>query len=165
MTGVQTCALPIYKTAQGRAGASGDVFVQLGMYWQLHLAYDGGDKPLDFFNRFFAAWKSGQYFNGASAYDDKVALTASAIAGRNLTDFFTRWGMTLSPETRTKLSGYPDETRAIWYLNDQSRRDRLTGVSAGAGTVSAQASKVGDSEFKLTFSADLTSGKIGRAHV
>ncbi len=148
------------KTAQGRAGASGDVFVQLGMYWQLHLAYDGGDKPLDFFNRFFAAWKSGQYFNGASAYDDKVALTASAIANRNLTDFFTRWGMTLSPETRTKLHSYPDETRAIWYLNDQSRRDRLTGVSAGAGTVSAQASKVGDSEFKLTFSTALTSGKV-----
>ena len=148
------------KTAQGRAGASGDVFVQLGMYWQLHLAYDDGAEPLDFFNRFFAAWKSGQYFNGASAYDDKVALTASAIANRNLTDFFTRWGMTLSPETRAKLSGYPDETRAIWYLNDQSRRDRLTGVAAGAGTVSAQASKVGDSEFKLTFSADLTSGKV-----
>ena len=130
------------------------------MYWQLHLAYDGGDNPLDFFNRFFAAWKSGQYFNGASAYDDKVALTASAIANRNLTDFFTRWGMTLSPETRTKLHSYPDETRAIWYLNDQSRRDRLTGVSAGAGTVSAQASKVGDSEFKLTFSTALTSGKV-----
>ena len=148
------------KTAQGRAGASGDVFVQLGMYWQLHLAYDDGAEPLDFFNRFFAAWKSGQYFNGASAYDDKVALTASAIANRNLTEFFTRWGMTLSPETQAKLSGYPAEARAVWYLNDQSRRDRLAGVSAGVGTVSAQASKVGDSEFKLTFSAALTSGKV-----
>ena len=57
-------------------------------------ALGGGDKPLDFFNRFFAAWKSGQHFNGASTYDDKVALTASAIANRDLTDFFTRWGMT-----------------------------------------------------------------------
>ena len=47
---------------------------------QLHLAYDDGAEPLDFFNRFFAAWKSGQYFNGASAYDDKVALTASVAA-------------------------------------------------------------------------------------
>ena len=148
------------KTAQGRAGTSGDVFVQLGMYWQLHLAYDDGAEPLDFFNRFFAAWKSGQYFNGASAYDDKVALTASAIANRNLTEFFTRWGMTLSPETQAKLSGYPAEARAVWYLNDQSRRDRLAGVSAGVGTVSAQADKVGDSEFKLTFSAALTSGKV-----
>ena len=26
--------------------------------------------------------------------------------------------MTLSPETRTKLSGYPDEARAVWYLNE-----------------------------------------------
>ena len=46
------------KTAQGRPGASGDVFVQLGMYWQLHLAYDDGAKPLDFYSRFFTAWKA-----------------------------------------------------------------------------------------------------------
>ena len=148
------------KTAQGRAGASGDVFVQLGMYWQLHLAYDDGNQPLDFYTRFFTAWKSGQYFNGASSYDDRVALTASAVAGRNLTGFFTRWGMTLSPETKTKLGTYPDETRAVWYLNDQSRRDRLNGVPAGAGAVSAQAEKIGDSQFKLTFSTALTSGKV-----
>ena len=148
------------KTAQGRAGASGDVFVQLGMYWQLHLAYDDGDKPLDFYNRFFTAWKNGQYFNGASSYDDRVALTASAAANRNLTEFFTRWGMTLSPETKAKLGTYPAETRAVWYLNDQSRRDRLNGVSAGAGTVSAQAEKIGDSQFKLTFSTALAAGKV-----
>lgn len=148
------------KTAQGRAGASGDVFVQLGMYWQLHLAYDDEDKPLDFYTRFFTAWKSGQYFNGASSYDDRVALTAAAVAGRDLTEFFTRWGMTLSPETKAKLGTYPAETRAVWYLNDQSRRDRLNGVSAGAGTVSAQAEKIGDSQFRLTFSTALASGKV-----
>ena len=146
------------KTAQGRAGASGDVFVQLGMYWQLHLAYDGGEKPLDFFTRFFTAWKSGQYFGGASAYDDRVALTASAVAGRDLTEFFTRWGMTLSPETQAKLRTYPAEERAVWYLNDQSRRDRLNGVPAGTGTVSAQVNKTGDNQFELTFSTALSGG-------
>ena len=148
------------KTAQGRAGASGDVFVQLGMYWQLHLAYDDGDKPLDFYTRFFTAWKSGQYFNGASSYDDRVALTASAVAGRDLTEFFTRWGMTLSAETKAKLGTYPAETRAIWYLNDQSRRDRLNSVSDGVGTVSAQAEKIGDNQYKLTFYTALTSGEV-----
>ena len=29
------------KTAQSQPGESNNVFVQLGMYWQLHLAYDG----------------------------------------------------------------------------------------------------------------------------
>ena len=149
------------KVAQGYPGASNDVFVQLGMYWQLHLAYDGGESPLDFFTRFFTAWKAGTYFNGASSYDDRVALTASAVTGKDLTEFFTRWGMTLSEETKTKLGTYSKETRAVWYLNDQSRRDRLAGASAAEGTVAASAVKQGDNEIELTFTAGLTnSGKV-----
>ena len=148
------------KTAQGYPGASNDVFVQLGMYWQLHLAYDGGANPLGFYTRFFTAWKAGTYSGGASAYDDKVALTASAVAEKDLTEFFTRWGMTLSAETRAKLSAYPKESRAVWYLSDQSRRDRLANVSAGAGTVTAEAVKSGDKDIVLTFHTDLTSGKV-----
>ncbi len=30
------------KVSAGRPGAANNVFVQLGMYWQLHLAYDNG---------------------------------------------------------------------------------------------------------------------------
>ena len=141
------------KTAQGRPGASGDVFVQLGMYWQLHLAYDDGAKPLDFYSRFFTAWKAQTYFSAGDPYDDRVALTASAVAGRDLTEFFTRWGMTLSDSTKDKLKTYPAEARAIWYLNDQSRRDRLAGGSSSVGTVTAQSEKVGDNQFRLDFSA------------
>ncbi len=141
------------KTAQGRPGASGDVFVQLGMYWQLHLAYDDGEAPLDFFSRFFTAWKTGAYFSAEDSYDDRVALTASAVAGCDLTEFFTRWGMTLSEDTKNALEVYPSEPRAVWYLNDQSRRDRLDGVSSGVGMVTAQSEKIGDNQFRLTFSA------------
>ena len=142
------------KTAQGRPGQSNDVFVQLGMYWQLHLAYDEGREPLDFFSRFFTAWKAGTYFEGASSYDEKVALTAAATAGRDLTEFFTRWGMTLSSAVKDKLASYPKEDRAVWYLNDQSRRDRLDGASGGgSAAVYAAAEKVGDNQFHLTFSA------------
>ncbi len=116
------------KTAQGYPGASGDVFAQLGMYWQLHLAYDGADDPLGFYNRFFKAWKDGTYFDGASSYDDRFALTASAVAGTDLSEFFTRWGMRLSDSTLSTLQSYPREERAVWYLNDQSRRDAIAGV-------------------------------------
>ncbi len=147
------------KVAQGYPGASNDVFVQLGMYWQLHLAYDGGAAPLDFYTRFFTAWKAGTYFNGASSYDDKVALTASGVEGKNLTEFFTRWGMTLSAETRAKLSTYGQETRAIWYLNDQSRRDRLAGVSAASGSVTATAARSGENQVTLTITPAVT-GKV-----
>lgn len=137
------------KVAQGYPGASNDVFVQLGMYWQLHLAYDEGkaaadkDGPMNFYNKFFKAWKDGTYtkeFPNASA-DEKFALTASGVAGKDLTEFFTRWGMTLSTTVKNKLGSYGEETRAIWYLNDQSRRDRLSGVSSVTGTVGASAAK------------------------
>ncbi|MDE7260795.1 MAG: M60 family metallopeptidase, partial [Oscillospiraceae bacterium] len=152
------------KVAQGHAGASGDVFVQLGMYWQLHLAYDGGDAPLDFYTRFFTAWKAGTCFGGAESYDDKVALTASAVTGKNLTDFFTHWGMTLSESARTRLKAYDPEPRAIWYLNDGSRRDRLKNVPAASGTVTASAAlKAGsNNEIILTFGTDLVNngGKV-----
>ncbi len=136
------------KVAQQQPGASNDVFVQLGMYWQLHLAYEdqptadaqGHILPSKFFNDFFKAWKKGTYFNGAANYDDRVALTAAGVTGKNLTEFFTRWGMTLSQSTKDKLAGYPVENRAIWYLNDQSRRERLKGTAQTSCTITATAS-------------------------
>ena len=150
------------KTAQGWAGESNNVFVQLGMYWQLHLAYDGGDKPMDFYNRFFKSWKSGEYTGGMSglSYDEKVALTASGTANANLTEFFTRWGMTLSDEVKEKLSAYPAESRAIWYLSDQSRRDRLSGASAAGGTVSASAKLENENTILVSIEASLTQGTL-----
>ncbi len=148
------------KTAQGLPGDSSDVFVQLGLYWQLHLAYDEGDKPFDFYNRFFKAWKAGTHFGGETNYQDRVARTASAVANKDLTEFFTRWGMTLSEGTRAALKKYPAELRALWYLNDQSRRDRLAGVSQGQGTASLTAVPEGEKQIKLTIASNVTQGKV-----
>lgn len=147
------------KTAQGLAGASNDVFVQLGMYWQLHLAYDGADEPMDFYNRFFKAWKDGAYFGGLAGYDDRVALTASAVAGKDLTEFFRRWGMQLSPAALERMSLYPSEDRAIWYLNDQSRRDALAGVSPSTGSITLSAELRGDNSVALSIDS-VASGSI-----
>ena len=134
------------KVAQQYPGASNDVFVQLGMYWQLHLAYDEGQGmahgPLWFYNAFFKKWKAGDY--SGKPYDDRVALIASEVAGKNLTEFFTRWGMVLSKETTMALSDtskFAQESRAIWYLNDQSRRDRLAGGTGATGTLAVTAAK------------------------
>lgn len=147
------------KVAQAYPGASNDVFVQLGMYYQLHLAYDD-EGPLEFYNRFFKAWKAGTYTKGASNYDDKVALTASAIANTDLTEFFTRWGMTLSAATKEKLATYPAENRAVWYLNDQSRRERLADTTAATGSITAQAVKTADNAIRVTVDASAVSGKL-----
>lgn len=148
------------KAAQGLSGDSSDVFVQLGLYWQLHLAYDGGDRPFDFYNQFFKAWKAGTWFGGEANYQDRVARTASAVANKDLTEFFTRWGMTLSQGTKAALARLPKEPRALWYLNDQSRRDRLAGLSQGQGTVSLTAALEGEKTVKLTIASSVTAGKV-----
>ena len=152
------------KTAQKWPGASNNVFVQLGMYWQLHLAYDGAkgeDRgPMWFYNQFFQDWKKGTYTAGAESYDDKVALTAAGVTQRDLTEFFTRWGMSLSDSTKEVLARYEKEKRAVRYLSDQSRRDRLAGLPDGKGSVSVAASKTGDSRIDLTLSSSLSQGKL-----
>ena len=137
------------KVAQGRPGSANNVFVQLGMYWQLHLAYDEANQPLAFYNAFFKLWKSGAY-NGYT-YDERVALIASQVANRNLTEFFTRWGMTLSDEMKGMLNDYHTEDHAIWYLNDASRTYRLQSGSAASGSAAVSAS-VNESKVTLTMS-------------
>ena len=138
------------KVAQARPGTANNVFVQLGMYWQLHLAYDEAAQPLAFYNEFFKLWKSGEYGSGYS-YDERVALIASKVAKKDLTEFFTRWGMTLSDGVKDILDDYPAEERAIWYLNDASRTYRLGSGSAASGSASVSAS-VSESKVTLTIS-------------
>ncbi len=140
------------KTAQGYPGAAGNVFVQLGMYWQLHLAYTSSTNSLDFYNKFFTAWKAGTYTGGAATYDEKVALTAAGVTGKNLNEFFERWGMRLSDSVKSKIDSYADEPRAIWYLSDASRRAALNGTTQASGTVTASVKKNGEKEVNLTFS-------------
>lgn len=121
------------KTAAGYPGASNNVFVQLGMYWQLHLAYDDGARPLDFYNRFFKSWKAGDH--SGLPYDDRVAVIASETAGYDLSEFFTRWGMRPGSQALSLMSALPGEDRAVWYLSDESRRCRLDGQGAGTGEI------------------------------
>lgn len=143
------------RTAQATMGDAGSVFVQLGLYWQLHLAYDDAADPMGFYNRFFTAWKAGTYTAGLTSYDDKLAVTASAVAGKDLTEFFTRWGRQLSATAKTKMATYPTETRAIWYLSDQSRRDRLDGVAGASGSVSLNTS-ISNKDVTLSWTPSIT---------
>ncbi len=133
------------KVSARRPGTSNDVFVQLAMYWQLHLAYDEAN-PFDFYNKFFTAWKKGDYKErtvGAEtvAYtpDERIALIASDVANKNLSDFFYSWGMRLSEDVVKAIEAKPAETRSIQYLNDESYRLRLAGHTVAPGATTAAA--------------------------
>lgn len=143
------------KVALRKPGQAGDVFTQLGMYWQLHLAYDEAGSPfdgsgaLDFYNAFFSKWKAGVH-SDAPSKDDQIALIAAEVTGKNLTEFFTRWGMELSVKTKETLAEYENEPRNIWYLNDQSRRDRLNGENKAELTANLTAVVENEKQVKLT---------------
>jgi hypothetical protein len=138
------------KTAAAYPGAANDVFVQLGMYWQLHLAYDPGEDPMQFYNTFFKLWKSGE--ESGQPYEDRFALLASKTANKNLEEFFTRWGMQLKGSTKQALAAYPEETRSIYYLNDQSRRYRLSGGAENNAATTASAALNPENEKQVTLS-------------
>ncbi len=142
------------KVSVGRPGAAGNVFVQLGMYWQLHLAYDDKDNPLEFFNSFFKAWKDKTVCSNFSG-DDRFAVIAAQTAGHNLNPFFERWGLTLSGEAKAEIQKLAEEPRAIWYLNDESW---ISGGD-GTGTTTTVDAKVDDSKVTLTINND-ASGTI-----
>lgn len=115
------------KTAKGVGGMSNNVFVQLGMYWQLHLAYDGVYRSQEdnFYYKVNNLYRQG--IGSQYGKNDRFAVAASQASGINLTDYFTRWGMKLSPEAIVEMSRYGVEDRAIYYLNDASRKARIHG--------------------------------------
>lgn len=125
------------KTSIGAVGLPNDVFVGLGLYWQLHLAYDLGADD-NFYNLVNKAYREdkGKGFSG----DQKFAVVASYIAQKDLTEFFERWGIVLSDEAKAEMSKYEKESRKIYYLNDKSRREAMAGSTPVSGSIEVNAS-------------------------
>lgn len=166
------------KVTSGTTGYADNVFTQLGMYWQLHLAYDRdyNFKTYDtyqelFENRFFARVDSYARNTGLAPAPNGVALTldgdrdqnlmrlASAAAQRDLSEFFIRWGMTPNDATLAYVKQFAPEERAIYYVDDEARVYEMENGSGSAITgknvVTAKA-EVKDSEvtLQMTSTAD-----------
>ena len=131
------------KVTSGTKGHSSNVFTQLGLYWQLHLAYDNGYnfKTYENYNDqlrnlFFA--RVDTYARTPSKAPGNIKLELSgdsdqnlmrlscAAAEKNLLEFFERWGMTPDEGTAAYAKQFEEETRAIYYVNDEARVYRLT---------------------------------------
>lgn len=128
------------KVTSNTVGRSSDVFTQLALYWQLHLAYDRGYnyKTYDTYeeqqkNLFFARVDS--YARNTSRApapkgialkldgdtDQKLMRLACAAAGKNLLEFFERWGMQPDEGTISYAGQFDREERAVYYLTDDAR--------------------------------------------
>lgn len=137
------------RVTSGATGRTGGVITQLAMYWQLMLAHDANEVYTLYSdyatlqaNRFFAR-VDGYARNPASApAPDGVELVvnagesqniirlASAAAQKDLTDFFTSWGLVPNAETTRYISQFPKETRALQYVNDDAVKWARTNPNA-----------------------------------
>lgn len=160
------------KVTSNATGYANNVFTQLGMYWQLHLAYDRGynfktyNTYQEIFDHIFFARVDSYARNAASApAPNNIALTldgdrdqnlmrlASAAAEKDLTEFFIRWGMIPDEKTIAYTGQFEKETRAIYYVDDEARVYEIeNGTSQtikGQEVVTAQA-EVTNSEATIT---------------
>ncbi len=144
------------KVSVGNEGIPNDVFVHLGMYWQLHLAYDNADNPFDFYNQIHKKYRTDSSLQSFTDMD-KFAVAASQIVNKDLTEFFTRWGVKLSEQAKNTMKAYSEEERAIYYLTDASRRARIEGNTGNENitiTASAQINDENPKEVNITITGE-----------
>ncbi len=130
------------KVTSGTQGKPTNVFTALGMYWQLHLAYDN-ENTFEDTNSIFAKINRDVRSNRLSGTSDELlVMYASDAAGENLIPYFENWGVVVSDKAREYVeSKYKDTpSKKIWYLNDKARRYRLSGGSAISDSVKVNAS-------------------------
>lgn len=140
------------KVTSGSVGRASNVFTQLALYWQLHLAFDdqADDRHIydnyeeQFNNLFFArvdtysrnpamAPQEGLALNGGS--DQNLMRLACAAANKNILPFFERWGMVPDEATVSYAEKYGEaDEKAIYYANEDARSYRLANPQE-AGTV------------------------------
>ncbi len=147
------------KVTSGAKGPSSNLATQLGMYWQLHLAYDRGYNYKTYENH--GEQLAGLFYARVDTYardtakapapggvklalsgdkDQALMRLACAAAEKNILEFFERWGMTPDGDTKAYAGQFDRETRAIYYANDDARVYSLQGgVSklSAAGTTEA----------------------------
>ena len=159
------------KVTSNSVGLASDGLARLGMFWQLHLAYDNDytykildintDNNLEndtFYAKLYRATRINGIASSESGYDSTAQtfiMRASDAAGKDLREFFKKWGLVASPKTNEYLNSkaYPKEDKAIYYLNDEARRLRL---AAGSNTSSITIAT--DTKVNASFGLD-SSGK------
>ena len=90
-----------------------DGTIQLGMFWQLQLKKDTYWAELDSLYR-----KNKPNVNGEQQKRDTLALYSSEVLNMNLTNYFEKYGFTLSDSCKKQLKEKsPNDCEKIWYLN------------------------------------------------
>ena len=140
--------------ASGEGANTSDGGVRLGMYWQLHNAYDTNyysykvfDSAAEIQNNIFYARVDSYMRNPAKfnnthsnlsiplAFDaankfDNFMRAACAAAEKDMLDFFRAWGYTPDAKTVAFAAQFAKEDRLIQYVDDNSH---VYAIEKGAG--------------------------------
>ena len=161
------------KVTSNSVGLASDGLARLGMFWQLHLAYDNdytynmleinADNNLEndtFYAKLYRATRINGVASSESGYDSTAQtfiMRASDAAGKDLREFFEKWGLVASPKTNEYLNSkaYPKEDKAIYYLNDETRRLRLA-----AGDDVSSITMASDTKVTASFGSDENGNKL-----
>lgn len=153
----------IYDKVTSRTlGSSSNLATQLGMYWQLHAAYDEeynyktfDDRAEQLESLFYARVDSYARTPANAPAPDGIALTLSsgtdqclmrlacAAAEKDILEFFERWGKLPDSTTMQYASQFPKETRAVYYADDDSRVYRMNNPYGGYLGTDGDVSAVG----------------------
>lgn len=135
------------KVTSGASGLSGNVFTQLGMFWQLHLYYDQSyitpDNVSSFYAKLYTLYRHNTESTGSQAEKDNLLIRlASSAAGKDLSEYFTRWGLVPNQTTKQYMidNNLAKEEKDIFYINETARKNRLAGMNAMASDTSVVAS-------------------------
>lgn len=132
------------KVTSGSTGQSSNLATQLGLYWQLHLAYDNDynyktydSRTEQLANLFYARMDSysrntslapapgGIQLTLGGGSDQNLMRLACAAAEKDILEFFERWGKIPDSTTIQYASQFAKEERAIYYADDDSRVFRM----------------------------------------
>lgn len=150
-TGMRFTYENIYdKVTSGTTGQASNIATQLGMYWQLHLAYDMNynyktfdDHAQQLESLFYARVDSYARTPSLAPAPDGISLTLSggtdqclmrlacAAAEKDILEFFERWGKIPDSTTIEYASQFEKEERAIYYTDDDSRVYRIENPEGG----------------------------------
>lgn len=94
-----------------------DLFVRLGMFWQLELAF--GDSFYPQLHKLYR--EEAKDLRSDSAKQQYFISSTSKIANKNLLPYFEMWGLPITNETRQTIQKYPKLTHKIWEYRDEMK--------------------------------------------
>lgn len=96
-----------------------DVWIRLGMFWQLHLAFGP-----TFYSRYARESRALRGYPGSAKAEKqaRVVIETSRVAGRNLIPFYEKWGMPITAATRQAVENLHllPLDKPIWENTDMS---------------------------------------------